>query len=235
MANQFARMVTASIKEHFFDREVVQKQMDKTARAGLSRMGGYMRRVARSSIKKKGLARKPPKGSKAYDRWLDEQRNRPRSKPGDPVFQHSDHSLLNPRNILYGWDGRDSIIIGMMGYSSRFAKAGAVPHQVEFGSSNLVENPRRRDRVLGGVGEVRVGGNVSRATKRAAKTRLGDVMVTYAKLRTTKQVAAANAINERLYGPDEVPVKTAARPVMGPALAKTIAKFDEAFVGGLKG
>lgn len=223
-----------TIKDYFFDREAVQDLLDEEGRSELNRMGARIRKVARSSIKRKGRARKPPKNvdGRAYQRWLDEQKNKPRSAPGEPVFQHTDHPSINPKNIWYAFDGSDSVVVGM---GKTLSRSGApVPKEIEFGSEKYAKNPRRRIRKLGGGGEVRVGGRVGRTSKRAVKTRVGDVMVTYAKLRTAAQVAHANAINEGLYGPWTFRVKTAPRPVMGPALEKA-AEYGYGFTGRLVG
>lgn len=223
-----------TIKDYFFDRELVQELLDKEGRDELNRMGARIRKVARSSIKRKGKARKPPKNvdGRAYQRWLEEQKNKPRSAPGQPVFQHTDHPSINPKNIWYAFDGADSVVVGM---GKTLARSGApVPKEIEFGSEKYAKNPRRRIRKLGGGGEVRVGGRVGRTSKRAVKTRVGDVMVTYATLRTAAQVAKANAINEGLYGPWTFRVKTAPRPVMAPALEKA-AQYGYGFTGRLVG
>lgn len=225
--------IVASAKEHFFDRQAVQKMADAEARRGLARMGAYIRRVARNSIKVKGMARRPPKGTKAFDRWLEEVRNRPRSAPGSPVFQHADHPVVYPRNIWYAWDGKDSVVVGMAAFGSKRRASAPVPHQIEFGSQGLMPNARRTKRHLGGVGEIRIGGKTSRASKQAANTRIGSVLVTYAALRNAAMVDRANRLNAELYGPDQVPANTAARPVMAPAFSAGVGKFDEAFSGRL--
>ena len=226
-------IIVASVKEYFFDRQLVQNMADEKARRGLARMGAYIRRVARNSIKVKGMARRPPKGTKAFDRWLEEVRNRPRSAPGSPVFQHADHPVVYPRNIWYAWDGVDSVVVGMAAFGSNRRASAPVPHQIEFGSHGLVKNIRRTQRHLGGVGEVRIGGKQSRASKIAPSTRIGSVLVTYAPLRNAAMVERANRLNAELYGPDQVPANTAARPVMSPAFDAGITKFDEAFTGVL--
>ena len=56
-------------KSLFFDRESVSNPVLEESRQALLRLGAYTRRVARSSIKVKGAARKAPKiGTKAYDK-----------------------------------------------------------------------------------------------------------------------------------------------------------------------
>lgn len=247
-------IVDVSIKDFFFDRQVVKDKMDDEARKGLQRMGGYVRRTARSSIKRKGAARKPPKNKDgaAYQRWLAEQKTRPRSKPGDPVFQHSDHPIVSPKNILFGWDGRDSVVIGMVSlWDGRPGKP--IPHEIEFGSASTEPNVRRTARKLGDGGEIAIVTGEAASTERrrnkqgrfvsgpqqagrpAYNTRLGNVLVRYTKLLTAAQVARANRLNEELYGPERVATTTAPRPVMTPAFEKGLDKFEPAFSGRLIG
>ena len=231
--------VGVTIKDYFFDRQLVKDTLDVEARKGLTRMGGYVRRTARSSIKRKGEARKPPKNKdgSAYQRWLAEQKQRPRSKPGDPVFQHSSHAVVNPKNIVFGWDGKDSVVVGMMAvWDGRPGKP--IPHEIEFGSEEQGINTRRTIRNLGDGGEIEIvgaGGKAAGTTKLATATRLGNVLVRYALLRTTSQVARANELNETLYGPMRGRRVTKPRPVMAPAFQKGLDKFEPAFSGRLIG
>lgn len=246
--------VRVEIKEFFFDRELVAETLDREGRKGLNRMGGYIRNVARSSIKRKGAARKPPKNKDgaAYQRWLAEQKSRPRSRPGDPVFQHSDHPIVAPKNILYGWDGDMSVVAGMVAtWDGRPGEP--IPHEIEFGSTSTGINLRRVVRKLGDGGEIAIVTGEAASTERrrnkqgrfvtgpqapgkvALNTRLGNVLVRYAKLRTAAQVARANRLNEELYGPERIRTRTAPRPVMAPAFQKALDKFEPAFSGRLIG
>jgi len=246
-------IVDVTIKDFFFDRQVVVDKMDAESRKGLQRMGGFVRRTARSSIKRKGAARKPPKNKDgaAYQRWLAEQKSRPRSRPGDPVFQHSDHPIASPKNILFGWDGHDSVVIGMVGLRRGMGKP--TPHEIEFGSEQFDRNSRRVVRKLGDGGEIAIVTGEAASTERrrnkqgrfvsgpqqagkpVTNTRLGNVLVRYAMLKTAAQVARANRINEELYGPERIKATTAPRPVMGLAFQKGLAKFEPAFAGRLIG
>lgn len=228
-------IVSVQFKRSFFDRALVQREVDPKLRAGMNRFGGYVRRTARSSIKRRGAARPAPKNrsGKAYQVWLAEQASRPRSSPGSAPFQHTAHPVVNPKNIQYAWDGKASVIIGMVGL--RRGRGRPVPHEIEFGSTQLTYNPRARVRKIGDGGEVEIGRKVGGTTKVAYRTRLGDVAVSYALLRTEPQVALANQINRQLYGEPTQSTKTEPRPVITPAFGLGVTKFREAFSGLLQG
>lgn len=231
-ANGFA--LSVDWKASFFDRDAVADKALAQSRAALSRLGAYTRRVARNSIKVKGAAKPAPKpGTKAYDKWEREKASRPRSKPGSPIFQHTANSVVYPRNIWFAKDGADSVIVGMAKFTT--TTAVPVPASIEFGETKKAKNPRRRTRRIGSGGEIRTDGRHSKTTKIAKRTRMGDVAVVYAKLRTQAQVDRANQINAELYGDDEYAITTAERPVMGLALSKAALKFDDAFEGRLSG
>ena len=88
----------------------------------------------------------------------------------------------------------------------------------EHGKSRKIPNPRRRIRKIGDGGEIAIG---RPSGKMVSRTRLGNVSVTFIKLRTPGQVARANRLNRLLYGPDEIIVGNyPKRPLMGPALEK---------------
>ena len=77
------------------------------------------------------------------------------------------------------------------------------------------KNQRRRQRRVGGAGEIRIGGFRGKATK---KTK-GGQWVTYTKLVTQAQADRANRLNEELYGPETIGGRRIEpRPYMGPAL-----------------
>lgn len=99
----------------FFDRDVVIRRLDKAAHRVLFKFGGKVRDTARKSQKKKGTARKAPtkQGSKAWQKWYAEVKDKPASPPGTPPYAHSDNPNQTLRKILYGNDsGRDNVIIG---------------------------------------------------------------------------------------------------------------------------
>ncbi len=218
-----------SIKQFFFDRSIVRASVDAASHSGLNRAGAYLRRTARSLIKRKGAARPAPKNKNgaAYQKWLAERMHRPRSQAGSAPFQHTGNPVVAPKNILYGWDGAASVVVGMVGFPRK--RGAPLPHEIEFGSSGLVWNERRRIRSVGDGGELRIGGPKSRTTKLALRTKLGDVYVTYGLLRTEAQVARANQINRQLYGEAATYAHTAPRPVMRLAFAAAAPHMETAF------
>jgi len=105
-------MVTFKMKDMFFDRKAVMSAVEKAGKQYLSKAGGYTRKTARGSIKRKGLARKQPGkvGGKAEAKWLREINDQPTSPPGTPPFTHT--GFLRD-DILYGYDAAaQSAVIG---------------------------------------------------------------------------------------------------------------------------
>lgn len=96
----------------FFDRDAVLKALDREQRSRLSRAGAFVRRRARSSIRK---------------------RNRV-SKPGSPPSSHTGDYR---RSIFFGYDAsRDAVVIGP---SATFG-GSEVPSTLEFGGTRQVKN-----------------------------------------------------------------------------------------------
>ena len=109
------RMVT---KQMFFDRKAVTGAVDKAARKVLSRFGAFVRRGAKSSIRKRKRV----------------------SSPGEPP---SSHAGLLKRLIYFGYDRqRRSVVIGPQRLNQ---KTGDAPEALEYGgTSTVVEGLRSR-------------------------------------------------------------------------------------------
>jgi len=107
-------------RETFFDRKAVRSAVDRTARRVLSRFGAFVRRAAKSSIRKRKRA----------------------SAPGEPP---SSHTGLLRRFIFFGYDrGRRSVVIGPMRLNQ---KIGDAPAALEYGGmSTVVEGLRGKRR-----------------------------------------------------------------------------------------
>ena len=107
-------------KETFFDRKAVRSAVDRTARRVLSRFGAFVRRAAKSSIRKRKRT----------------------SAPGEPP---SSHTGLLRRFIFFGYDaGKRSVVIGPARLNQ---KIGDAPHALEHGGmSTVVEGLRGRRR-----------------------------------------------------------------------------------------
>jgi len=104
----------------FFDRKVVRNAVDRAARRVLSKFGAFVRRAARSSIRKRKRA----------------------STPGEPP---SSHTGLLRKFIFFGYDlGSRSVIIGPARLNQRIGNA---PEALEYGGvSETAEGSRRRKR-----------------------------------------------------------------------------------------
>ena len=139
---------------------------------------------------------------------------RTKSKPSQPgTPPHTRHGKIK-KALRYNVERQNEKVV--IGPTRSGISNIASTH--EFGKRRKVPNPRRRIRKIGDGGEIaigRVGG------KLANRTRLGNVRITYTKLRTIGQVIRANRLNRALYGPDEIIVGNyPKRPLMGPALEK---------------
>jgi len=110
----------ASFKGTFFDRKAVRNAVDHAARRVLSKFGAFVRRAARSSIRKRKQA----------------------SRPGEPP---SSHTGLLRKFIFFGYDlSRRSVVIGPARLNQRIGNA---PEALEHGgTSQIAEGPRRKRR-----------------------------------------------------------------------------------------
>jgi len=108
-------------RETFVDRKAVRSAVDRTARRVLSRFGAFVRRAAKSSIRKRKRT----------------------SAPGKPP---SSHTGLLKKFIFFGYDRqRRSVVIGPQRLNQ---KVGDAPHALEYGgTSTVVEGLRGRRRM----------------------------------------------------------------------------------------
>jgi len=113
-------MIGMDVKAFFFDRKAVRSAVDRTARRVLSRFGAFVRRAARSSIRKRKRT----------------------SAPGEPP---SSHTGLLRRFIFFGYDaGKRSVVIGPARLNQ---KIGDAPAALEHGgTSTVIEGMRGRRR-----------------------------------------------------------------------------------------
>jgi len=112
-------MIRMDLKAIFFDRKAVRSALDRTTRRVLSRFGAFVRRGAKSSIRK---------------------RKRP-SAPGEPP---SSHTGLLRRFIFFGYDrSRRSVVIGPQRLNQ---KIGDASHALEHGGTSTVVEGLRRHR-----------------------------------------------------------------------------------------
>jgi len=113
-------MIRFEIKQLFFDSPKVVRAVDSTTRRVLSKFGAFVRRTARSSIRKRKRI----------------------SEPGSPP---SSHSGLLKKFIFFGYDpAKRSVVIGPERLSQ--SGRGEAPHLLEYGGTGTVERRGKRRR-----------------------------------------------------------------------------------------
>jgi len=126
----------------FFDKEgkanPLLKSLDKAARDILSRFGAFVRRTAKSSIRKRKRI----------------------SAPGKPP---SSHTGLLKNFIFFGYDAtKQSVVVGPIRLNTRVN----APEVLEYGGTVSFGAAKKIFRKVGGAGEIRIGGRVSATTKK---------------------------------------------------------------------
>jgi hypothetical protein len=89
------------VLQFFFDRPEVISRLDRATLKALSKAGAFTRTRARSLLRRRKRA----------------------SKAGEAPSVHSRDQFVTLRNILFAFDGVDSVIIGPVGLNQRFASA----------------------------------------------------------------------------------------------------------------
>ena len=113
-------MIRFEIKQLFFDSPKVVRAVDRTTRRVLSKFGAFVRRTARSSIRKRKRI----------------------SEPGSPP---SSHSGLLKKFIFFGYDpAKRSVVIGPERLTQR--GRGEAPHLLEYGGTGSVQRKGKRRR-----------------------------------------------------------------------------------------
>jgi hypothetical protein len=108
------------VKKLFFDTKAVRSKVDAATRRVLSKFGAFVRRTARSSIRKRKRI----------------------SKPGDPP---SSHTGLLRRFIWFGYEpSKRSVVIGPVRLSQK--GRGEAPHLLEYGGATKVAYRGKRKR-----------------------------------------------------------------------------------------
>lgn len=128
--------VTYKVKNQFFDRAAVVREVGRVNAAALSKAGAWIRRTARQSMKRRKKA----------------------SSPGSPPSAHSKDAVASLKNILFAYDsGNQSVVIGPVRLNqvnmSIFGGSVSVPQLHEFGgvqnirevSSDKGKTWKRRD------------------------------------------------------------------------------------------
>lgn len=111
-------MIGMDVKKLFFDTKAVRSKVDAATRRVLSRFGAFVRRTARSSIRKRKRI----------------------SKPGDPP---SSHTGLLRRFIWFGYEpDRNSVVIGPVRLTGN--RRGKAPSVLEHGGTIMLERNGQR-------------------------------------------------------------------------------------------
>lgn len=111
--------LTMKVTSLFFDKQAVISRMDKARRRILSKAGAFIRRRARSSIRRRKRV----------------------SRPGEPPSAHSGDKVATLKNILFAYDPQsNSVVVGpvrlnQMQDINGFLVAGTVPQVMEFGGT----------------------------------------------------------------------------------------------------
>jgi hypothetical protein len=113
-------VIDMRLKELFFDTKNIRSAVDRTTRAVLSKFGAFVRRTARSSIRKRKKT----------------------SAPGQPP---SSHTGLLKRFIWFGYEpSRRSVVIGPARLTQ--GNRGEAPENLEYGGMATVTRRKRKRR-----------------------------------------------------------------------------------------
>jgi len=220
--------VVVDMKRFFYDRAEVEKKLEKKRLEALRNAGGFTRKVARRSLRKRKRVSKP--------------------KVETPSI-HTSSSTVTLKNIQFGFDtDNEAAIVGPVGLSGMGNEPPA-PGVLEHGERVTRRNERRTERVVGKVGEIALDevrevttktGKVRRIKLRKKGSSTREVVdykgkkrrVTYALIRTDEQARRANEINEELYGPTEIVGNVQERPFMEPAVELAAVEFPDLYLKG---
>jgi hypothetical protein len=175
----------------FFDRPGVMKQMDAATAAVLSKFGAFTMTAARQSI-------------------------RTRQDVSQPGAAPTNRVGTLKRFIFFVYDpALQSVVIGPE------SLGGEAPAILEFGGDERIDDHRVRERHVGDGGEIQIGPPECATSRMVKGTNLGDVVVTYARIRTARQAARATMLNKLLYL-KQAPVHIKPRPYMRPAFDRVM-------------
>jgi len=180
----------------FFDRPGILSQVDASTAAVLSKFGAYVMTAARNSIR----------------------RRKDVSEPGSPP---TNRLGTLKRFIFFVYSPElHSVLIG----PESFGGAVPVPGILEHGGEERIEDHRVRERHVGDGGEIQIGPPEHSTTKMVLGTNLGNVLVTYARIRTPRQAAYSTMLNKLLYQKSG-PIEVKPRPYMEPAFEKVLTEL----------
>lgn len=124
MAGNLFDVKLNGVKGSFFDAQKVLDATDNAERKVLSKFGAFVRRTARTSIRKHA---KPSQASIEKAIRKGKRPKRTTSRPGKPPY---DHTGLLKRNIFFAYErSRHSVVIGPVALNQR----SGVPELLEYG------------------------------------------------------------------------------------------------------
>jgi hypothetical protein len=109
--------VTYQLKDFFFDRPAIERQVERANKRNLSKAGAHIRTRARTSMRRRKAA----------------------SAPGQPPSTHSTDKVVTLRNILFGFDPwNQSVVVGPVRLNQYYylgpqLVSGTIPALHEFG------------------------------------------------------------------------------------------------------
>lgn len=121
--------VDYTLKDFFFDRLAVQSRIDKVEQRKLSEIGAFIRQRAIRSLRRRKRA----------------------SMPGQQPSVRSRDKVTNIRNILFGYDDRNSsVIVGPVRLNGlgHGVRSAPVPSLLEFGGQTTIIESRYSDRKM---------------------------------------------------------------------------------------
>ena len=137
--------LSMSAKDAFVDRPAIKGFLAATGLKALPKIGAYIRRRARGSMKRKGMARRPPKkkGGKAEQRRWQEIKERPASLAPSPPNVHSPNEDTSLKKILFAVDvPNERVIVGPVLLNSSKKLSLTVPQLMEYGGTVLLTGRR---------------------------------------------------------------------------------------------
>jgi hypothetical protein len=198
----------------FFDRAIVETEVERIEFEGLKRNALYLRKAARNAIRRRKSPSQPGRA--------------PRSVRGDLK-----------RGIQAHYErGLSQAVVGPV----KFDWGTGAPNTLEFGGDSVIDNSVVRK--VGDGGEIRVvsgaaagvkrdsSGKFLRASQRGKEVRPG-VRVVYGKIRTQAQADRATRINREIFGPRTI--RVAERPFMAPSLQRSLPKLAPMWSMSVKG
>lgn len=115
--------VTMKMKDWFFDRAAVVREVGRANAKALSKIGAFVRQRAKTSMRRRKAA----------------------SPPGTPPSVHSNDSVATLRNIWFGYDrANQSVVIGPLKLNGQSVlSTGTVPELHEYGGKARIRTGRK--------------------------------------------------------------------------------------------